>query len=453
MVQINMKDNKKGLFTGWNQVFNFTAVQNIKGKGFKTSTILISLIIAVIFALIPVVDNAMQEDSNVDEIVETYGGIVDEQGNYNFNTIKKVYLLNETKYSNENMKLYLNATEKKLNGIDEIKVIDSITSEITNETDAVVINAKENTNSILLYVLSSQNTTVDTNEADVLGILLVSDTSFAAYGCGKFSNEQLEYLGMPTYVETANDSEDSLGEMLAKFIVPMIVALLVYMVVLIHGQAISKAIVADKSSKLMEMLLTSVRPYAIITGKVLGVSAVALGQVFIWIIAGIVGFFVGDAIVGTMNPDYINIILEIINMIKEESDGLGFSAIAIIISIVSFALGFLMYAVFAGLSGALVNKVEDLSAASAVFQLPVVVAFMVAYMTSMISFLEGTTSVWVDVVRICPLTSPFVLPADILLGTMPLSQALLAVGLLFVSCLVMIIVTGKIYKGKLFNKK
>lgn len=103
---------------------------------------------------------------------------------------------------------------------------------------------------------------------------------------------------------------------MARLLVPMIFCLALYMIILIHGQSISKAIIADKSSKLIEMLLTSVKPYAIIAGKVLGVATVAIGQMLVWLGSGVMGYLIGNEIAKTMNSQYINYVGEVIKLCK-----------------------------------------------------------------------------------------------------------------------------------------
>ena len=71
----------------------------------------------------------------------------------------------------------------------------------------------------------------------------------------------------------------------------------------------------------------------------------------------------------------------------------------------------------------------------------------------MMNAIDGSAGIWIHVVRYCPLTSPFILPADILLGSMTLIESVIALASLIAGFFILVIITGKIYKGKLFNKK
>lgn len=111
-----MKENKKGMFTGIKEIFSFTATQTIKGKGFISSTVIIAIVIAIIFGGICVLQ-AINFDDSDDDI---YGGNVDYNTEDIFETIKEVYLLNETDYKTDSvkrlllkLKIYLNKSKNR----------------------------------------------------------------------------------------------------------------------------------------------------------------------------------------------------------------------------------------------------------------------------------------------------------------------------------------------------
>lgn len=450
-----MKENKTKMFTGCGEIFSFTAGQTIKGKGFKSSTLLISVVIFLIMMAISVIPSIVDDgDDDTVNIVDSIYSVVDEEGKYDFSTIKSVYLYNESSYGDDSILMLLSVTADNFKTIDGIEIIDSITKEVLSSQNAVVLNVRDSEetagNGLDINILTSYNTLVDENEADAFAALLVNDSQFAVYKTGTFDEQNMIYLNMPVYSEVVNEDE-SIGTMIAKMVIPMVFCFFMYMIILIHGQSISKAVVSDKASKLMEMLLTSVKPYAIIAGKILGIATVAMGQMLIWILSGVIGYVAGSEIASSINPKYVDIIYEMIKIMQSDSNGVAFSAVSIIIAILGTLLGFFMYCVLAGLSGALVSKVEDMSSSSALFQLPVVVAFFIAYFSSL-SAVEGGNNLLNTIVNICPLTSPFALPSGILIESMTILEGIVSLSALMLSALILIIITGKIYKGKIFNR-
>lgn len=449
-----MNENRKGLFTGIKEIFSFTAMQTIKGKGFISSTVVIGIIIALILGGICVLqavdfgddDTSYEEEWNNAEC--------------SFETIKEVYLLNNTSYKTDSVKKLFSGTEsavkEKLGK--EIQVIDSLSNDITSKKDIVILSVKENdgmTGGISVNILTTFNSTVDGEELDTFVNQVSVSTQYAVYAVGMLDQQALGFISLPTNVENVGmeKNTDSMGMMIAKMIIPMIFTLAMYMIILIHGQSISKAIVADKTSKLIEMLLTSVRPYAIIAGKVLGVVSVAICQMFIWIGCGFAGYFIGNTIAKSTNPKYVNYIGEIINLMQSDTQGVAFSVTAVVIALAMVVVGFFMYCVLAAFSGAFVSKIEDLSAASTIFQLPVVIAFLVSYLVGIAASAgENVDRALQMAIYMIPVTSPFSAPTGILLGDINILQGIISLAILCIFSIIMILATGKVYKGKIFNK-
>ena len=450
-------EKKTGMFTGWKTVFSFTANQTIKGKGFIGTTILVAAVVLALFLGINVVMATSQvgDKEQLEDIIDTATDVVGAEGKYDFTTIKEIYLVNETEYSDENIMKLFAVTEKNFETIDGIKIIDNIKAQASNKNTIILdVTYDYSYDEIKLNILKPFESNVDDNEIEVLGEIIVADTALSVYQISEFDEKTIELLGVYVYadVSNANEDGDTIGTTITKIFVPMIFSLFMYMIILLHGQSISKAIVADKSSKLMEMLLTSVKPYAIIAGKILGTAAVAIMQLGIWIASGIVGFIVGDVVAKNINPDYHNFVLELIDIMKNSSNGTAFSIVAIILAIVGIVIGFFMYCVLAGLSGAMVSKVEDLSSAATLFQLPVIVAFMVSYFATISSISADGQSVILEILRIVPVTSPFLMPADILIGNMTIVGGLISLAVMVITCLAIVLATGKIYINKIFYK-
>lgn len=452
-----MNTKKTGMFTGCKEVFSFTASQATKGNGFKGTTIFIALVIFAVFILINVISANIQMDDekSINEVTDTFEDVITDEGTYDFKTIKEVFLVNETKYSDEQVRLMLSVTANNFNIMKNMSSIKDA-FEVKDKKDAVVLNVtyNENFDEINVNLLRTYESNVSEEEMEVLGEFICNDAQFAALSFGQLTKDEILLLQTDIYVDScnANENGDTVGTTVMKVIVPMVFCLFMYMIILIHGQSISKSIVADKASKLMEMLLTSVKPYALIAGKVFGTAVVAIIQLAIWILAGIAGFYAGDIIGGEINPNYHNSISELFSLMQNSSQGTAFSTGAICLSIMGIIIGFLIYCVLAGLSGAMVSKVEDLSSAATLFQLPVVVAFMVAYFATLSGIDNGGQGILLDILRIVPITSPFLMPADILIGNMTLISGIISLAVMIITCLVVILITGKIYKNKIFNK-
>ena len=247
------------------------------------------------------------------------------------------------------------------------------------------------------------------------------------------------------YSVDVNEKEESFGVIIAKIFVPMIFVLLIYFMVLMYGQSISKALIIEKNSKLMEMLLTSIKPHAIVLGKILAMYLNAIMQMGIWIISAVAGFIVGDRVAKNMFNSYDNSIIKVINLIRADSSS-AFSVSAIIIGIAAMFIGFLLYCVFAALVASNITKAEELANGMSVFQMVTIAGFLGAYM---LPLLQADSPI-VDILRYVPVTSPFMITSDVIIGNIGIIGAIVSVLIMIATTVVMIIMTGKNYKKKVF---
>jgi ABC-type Na+ efflux pump permease subunit len=192
----------------------------------------------------------------------------------------------------------------------------------------------------------------------------------------------------------------------------------------------------------METLLTSVHPYALIAGKVLAITTMALLQFVTWIIAGFVGLYGGNAIAHAIYPDYQNTVVTVINFLKDNIGKTALTPPAVIMAIVFFCVGFLFYGVFAGLTGCMVSKPEDVASTQMVFQFPIIISWLVVYLAPITKNMQ-----LLKVARFIPFTAPFGVPADLLTGTIGLGEGIIALLILLIFTLLFIMLCGRLYKG------
>ena len=91
------------------------------------------------------------------------------------------------------------------------------------------------------------------------------------------------------------------------------------------------------------------------------------------VLALIAGLFGGNAIAGSIYPEYENSVIAIIQMLRESLSETAFSIPALILAFIIFCVGFLFYCFLAGLSGSMVSKAEDAASVQGMFQMPIIV--------------------------------------------------------------------------------
>ena len=429
---------KKGMFTGWKDVLNFTFVQNTKTKTFKASLIGIAILIFIIFFSINVIMGYVSDNGNKKK------GVV--------NKVDNISIINNIGIDDELLDKFKETYEYIAKS--DITVYDN------KKVSEVVEGVEKNTIVINLYKGEADE---DKNIQYMLDVYATKDLSmknvkkvvkeFSNYFDEiKYNLTSLEPEAMriitseySVYSVDVNDKDESFGVIIARIFVPMMFVLLIYFMVLMYGQSISKSLIVEKNSKLMEMLLTSVKPHAIVLGKILAMYLNAIIQMGIWIISGVAGFIVGDKVAKNMFSNYDNAIVKVIRLLKEDSAS-AFSISAVIIGVLAIFVGFLLYCVFAALVASNITKAEELANGMSIFQMVTVAGFLGAYM---LPLLQAESPI-VDILRYIPVTSPFMLTSDVIIGNIGIAGACVSLLIMIGTTIVMIILTGKNYKKKVF---
>jgi len=195
---------------------------------------------------------------------------------------------------------------------------------------------------------------------------------------------------------------------------------LIYFTLLTLGQMVAQGVVEEKSSRVVELLLATVRPWQLMAGKVLGIGAVGLLQMIIY---GAVGLIAGSA-----------------TGVLPNTSG---AASAVIGLIVWYILGFLMYSLaFAG-AGALVSRQEDAAGVVTPILMFVVAAWVVG-----ISIVPYNPNNPIAVVMsIIPMFAPTLMPMRIAMGVVPAWQYVLAVVLAAALIPALLWLAGRIYRN------
>lgn len=419
-------------FRGWKAVYNFTFRQSTKGIGFKLVTTLITLLIIGIFVLVNILaaKPGDKEDSTPSPIETVM--VLDQSG------------LLPTDFKSMNPELsseplghivFLTSTVQ-----DRVETIKKAASHST-ETVAAIITAVDEGFQIEFVI--PEDSGIKTKDVEKL-----LQPVAAAFETNKMlqsglSMEQLNSVLKPV-VTSYHDIGENTNEITfaIKMIAPMIFGFMLYMMLLLYGQNVSKSVSTEKTSKLMETLLTSIHPYALILGKILAVTSMALIQFITWLIAGVIGLWGGNAIAHNIYPEYENTVVTIINYLKDNIGETAMTIPAVILAVLIFVVGFLFYCVLAGLAGSMVSKPEDVASTQAIFTFPIIISFLISYLAPAFQN-EGL----MKAARYIPFTIPFGVPSELITGTIGLGEGLLSLLLLTVFSFFVILLSARIYKG------
>ena len=247
-------------------------------------------------------------------------------------------------------------------------------------------------------------------------------------------------------------------------IISMVLSIIIYMFIAMFSGMVMQSVIEEKSSRIVEVLVSSVKATELMFGKIIGVACVALTQFFLWILlTGILvgGFsaFVGfDSLMG--DPAQAEQIMqmagttggvsveEITSMAQNESEmGAVLSTLRdlnyiqlILAFVIYFALGYLLYSsLFAAIGSAVENEADTNQ-----LQMPVTVPLMLAFFIALYAFRAPDSQIvfWGSMI---PFTSPIVMLARIPYGV-PTWELLLSIALLAGTFIACAWVSAKIYK-------
>ena len=423
----------KSELKGFNKIFAFTFLQHIKGKAYKTTT----LAIALALLLIPMA---------IFVGIEVFGG-EDESGQIeveavDMTTIKSLYIVDDTDDQKADMSalpLYLNQSGMNV----EAKQFGSV--------EKAAAAAQKNGNALILYtskdgglyttnVIIPEKSKISQDEAYTFQIYL--DNYLYALDVavnGSIPEEPVDDFDDAEFDDEAEKEEETVN--LAFMVVSYLNVMILYFFVLAYGQSVANSVVMEKSSKLMETFLLSVKPTAMILGKLLAITFAGVIQFMSWVLSLILGVLGGVGLVNLINPEADLAIVNIFEMIKDMTAGM-FSFENCVLALMMVLVGLMLYCSLAGIGGALAGKSEDLASTNVIFTMVLVISFLVCIYTGALAG-DVNAVPWLDWI---PFTAVMITPAKALLGVIPLWRILLSFGIIAVSTLVITFIAGKLYK-------
>lgn len=217
----------------------------------------------------------------------------------------------------------------------------------------------------------------------------------------------------------SGDAED--GQ--SRTIVAYFGLLLLYMAVLLYGTWILTGVTEEKSNRVVEVLLSSIRPWQILGGKILGIGSLALAQLLGTLALAVIALRVTDTV--DLPPVELTSVLNLL---------------------LWFVIGFLIFAVLFGAAGSLVSRMEEANTIA----FPMTMAAVVGFFFSIITLNEPSGLI-ATLGTFIPLTAPFVVPVRTALESIPLWQYLASLIICLVSIGFFTRVAGRIYAGGLLR--
>ena len=224
-------------------------------------------------------------------------------------------------------------------------------------------------------------------------------------------------------------SVESLGkDQMENFFYTYIMIFALYMVILLYGQMVATNVATEKSSRAMEVLITSAKPTSMMFGKVIASCLAGLIQ--------LVAVFGSALVFYNLNKSYWggNMIIDSIFNIPTE---------LFVYMLVFFILGFLIYAFMFGAVGSTASKLEDINTSV----MPITLLFIIAFIVVVTSMSSGNIdNTLMTVCSYIPFTSPMAMFTRICMSTVPLYEILISIAILIGSTVGIGVISAKIYR-------
>ena len=382
----------------------FTISEMVRRKSFIISTLVILIIIALAFN-IPNIMKKLGNDGSGEKVL-----IIDPENLFEGMASN----LNEAGLGYE-----FQTTTEELN-LEEIK------EKIKNDIDACIKFSKQENTVKMEYIVES----AAVNYGEVPQTLVATFTNL-------YSNLQVKKLNLspeelsslePEFDVTLTETDENAAKGNI-FIMMMISIVLFYAVFFCAGQ-VSTAITTEKTSKIIETLVTSTDSKTIVLGKTLGIGIVGLIQVILMMIVAIISAkFCMDS--------------EILSSIFDVST---ITPTLFIITLIYFCLGYGLYSLLFALTGATVSKPEDVQSANGPVSFVAVIGFYLAYF----SMMNPSSSVN-KLAGIVPISSPFCMPLRVMMGTATTGDVITSVLVLIATTALVAMLAIKVYSSTILN--
>lgn len=266
----------------------------------------------------------------------------------------------------------------------------------------------------------------------IRGVLVQSALEARLAETGNDTDLQALFAGGTMDIRILEEEGGGTTDSEPEFVGVFIGAMLLYMVVLMYAAAVMRAAMEEKTGRIVEILISSIRPWELMLGKIIGVGSVGLTQLAVWILGGILALTFGLPALVAARPDLVDP-----QNIAQALPGL--EQVALFVAL--FLGGYFLYAGFYSAVGAMCSTEEEAQQA----QFPVVI-FLVAPMILLMPVMENPNSTMAVFVSMFPLFSPVLLYARAGAGSVPLWQIGTSLALLYVSVWVVAWVAGRIYR-------
>ncbi|MBQ6661175.1 MAG: ABC transporter permease [Lachnospiraceae bacterium] len=430
-----MKSNE---LRGTGDVFRFTLIQTLKSKAYIVSLVLLLAISLLTAPIMQIIRGGAAGNKKIEN-----------------SKIEKAYVCNELPFLPEGGKEITDLSGDEVFSKVAFEVstedFDKLCERVEKDGDSktVIVHPYLGTQGVTVEILRLGSGEVDGDECSALADVLCKNLDQYKRSISGLTEDQLKVLDYNyevavNYITPEGDLTDDADKGIngGQFGVAYVLLFVVSMVCIMASTQVATAVVTDKSSRVVELLLTSVRPMALLLGKILAMLMATIGQMVLLVIAIVASNKLTGVIFKTETTYMTSMIPKGIlsNMTIPNA----------LVSLALIALGLIFYATLAGLCGAMVSKMEELQDSLKYFTVVALVG-MYAAIAAVISMQQSATNMFVRFCELFPLTSPMTTPGARIIDVAPMSYALIAIAILVVLDFLTLRFAAGVYEGLITN--
>ena len=294
----------------------------------------------------------------------------------------------------------------------------------SEEIESAIFVEKQEENIKIKYIVKDATMMEEVPE-DIISTINTLYTNIQISKLG-LTEEQLKSI-TPNFEFSLEQTDEKAN---GNVFVMMLLSIVLFYAIYFCAYQVSSSITTEKTSKIIETLVTSTSPKTIVLGKTIGIGIVGLLQMIL---------LVGTALISA------KVFLEP-GMIEQVLDMSAITPYLGIVTIIYFILGYFAYALLYALTGSTVSKPEDIQSANGPVAMLAVIGFYLSYFTMM-----NPTSEMNIFASLFPISSPFCMPFRIMMGLAKPTDVLISIAILIVTILVIAKVAIKIYSNAILN--
>lgn len=358
---------------------------------------------------------------------------------------------------------FIASSLKDGDGVEFVSIDEPLEAAKANDSiDGILVigkNVLTSANDVSLYTHDASSMTIEQNITNQLE-KTIEDNRLRNYNIENLDqiiNDVKADITLSTYRINEEEEEDSSSSSFLSYAIGMLMSLLLYMFLLLYGQMVMTSIIEEKNNRVLEIMVSSIKPGQLMMGKILGIGLVALTQVLIWTgIMVAMSAFVLPAMLpaevmgevsafnsGGLNAATATNDIELIQALSV------FGNVGYILTLFGYLTlfligGFLFYAAIYAAIGSAVDNIQDAGQLQSVVVVPIILGLVMS-----MSVINDPNSSLATILSMIPFTSPMTMMTRIPFG-ISTWETIISLVVLYASFIFMVWLSAKIYRVGIF---